>query len=456
MLIRFAVSNFLSFGEEAEFNTLTGSPRRLKEHIYSFGDLELLKMGAIYGPNGAGKSNLVKAIGLLQKIVLTGTWDKRDIRPFRLNPAFEKKPTTFEAEFVIQGNSLNYGLSIYKGVIQEEWLYKTHFGKREEMIFYRNLVNGETVLEVHNRYTATREDRIRIDLYASELVQDDKPLIKSLAEAKKLPMEEVKQAMLWFERHLAVIFPRSSAGFLLAPFIQSPAYKQFANDLLCSLQTGISALDIKTYDLYEFFGADDKSRADEIRERVMLAPEPGYILLRSASIGEEVIAIMENDKVVIKRLVSRHTSSSGTPVEFTLDEESDGTIRILDLIPALHDAIMTPSAIVVDEIDQSIHPHLLKMLVSKFASDSSTKGQFIFTTHESNLLDQSVFRQDEIWLTEKKNTGETTLYPLSEFDFRYDLDIRKGYLHGRFGAIPFMGDLEKLKWGAYAEEEQGL
>ena len=85
-----------------------------------------------------------------------------------------------------------------------------------------------------------------------------------------------------------------------------------------------------------------------------------------------------------------------------------------------------------------------------FINDNNTKGQLIFTTHDSNLLDQNIFRQDEIWFTEKKKTGETTMYPLSDFKIRHDLDIEKGYLKGRFGAIPFLGNLDNLNWHEYA------
>ena len=79
--------------------------------------------------------------------------------------------------------------------------------------------------------------------------------------------------------------------------------------------------------------------------------------------------------------------------------------------------------------------------------------QRLFTTHESNLLDLDIFRQDEIWFAEKNQEGATQFYPLSEFKIRYDLDIRKGYLNGRFGAIPFLENLEKLNQNTHAEEE---
>jgi AAA15 family ATPase/GTPase len=114
------------------------------------------------------------------------------------------------------------------------------------------------------------------------------------------------------------------------------------------------------------------------------------------------------------------------------------------------------SVVVIDEIDQSIHPSLLKSLIRKIMNEERMNGQLIFTTHESNLLDLDIFRQDEIWFAEKKSTGETSLYSMSDFKPRYDLDVRKGYLNGRFSAIPFLGNLMDLKWEQYAEEEQGV
>ena len=101
-----------------------------------------------------------------------------------------------------------------------------------------------------------------------------------------------------------------------------------------------------------------------------------------------------------------------------------------------------------------VHVNLLKELIAKFSRDNNTKGQLIFTTHESNLLDQDILRQDEIWFAEKNATGETGFYPLSDYDIRSDLDIRKGYLNGRFGAIPFLANLHDLNWDKYGTEQK--
>lgn len=362
----------------------------------------------------------------------------------------------FEVEFVMEEESYSYGIVILKGGISEEWLYRTHFGKKEELVFNRTVQEGKTKIEAHPDYYRTEEDRLRIKLYEEELLKDDQPLITLMAKAK-IAFKYIRRAYQWFDRHLMVIFPKTKPQFLLGRMLDQPGFQAFTNELASSLKTGIDKLELRTYDIEEFFGKDDEEYARKIKEEI-LKDETGnrFVQLKSAKVGEEILTMLENGKVVVKRLIAQHKNEKGEALNFTLEEESDGTLRLLELIPAIFQAIHFPSTIIIDEIDQSIHPYLLKELVAKFVKGKRTKGQFLFTTHESNLLDQSIFRQDEIWFAEKKPSGETALYPLSDFDIRFDLNIQKGYLNGRFGAIPFLGNLEDLNWDVYAEEEQGV
>ena len=140
-------------------------------------------------------------------------------------------------------------------------------------------------------------------------------------------------------------------------------------------------------------------------------------------------------------------------VLFDLDEESDGTVRLLDFVPAFRSVISKQKVFVIDEIERSIHPLLIKELVQKFSLDPNSKGQLIFSTHESNLLDQKIFRQDEIWFAEKNKDGSTDLYSLNDFKEHKTIDIQKGYLNGRYGSIPFLGNLQDLNWHDYDTNE---
>jgi AAA15 family ATPase/GTPase len=163
-----------------------------------------------------------------------------------------------------------------------------------------------------------------------------------------------------------------------------------------------------------------------------------------------VILMGEEGKLIVRKTISVHKDNIGDNVLFKLSEESDGTKRLLDFMPAFNNIIQQNFTYLIDEIDRSLHPSLLCMMIKKIMIDVTTKGQLIFTTHESNLLNLDIFRQDEIWFVEKdKKTGGTQMYSLSEFKPRYDLDIRKGYLKGRFGAIPFLANLQDLNWHKY-------
>ena len=164
--------------------------------------------------------------------------------------------------------------------------------------------------------------------------------------------------------------------------------------------------------------------------------------------------ISNSDEVISKRfdsIVTRlkpyslHSADNGKLVKFELDEESDGSWRLIDYIP-LFQILTSDSTVFIDEFERSIHPSLLKAMVRKILGpESNIKGQLIFSTHDCNLLDQTIFRQDEIWFVEKKE-GKTTMYPLTDFQIRQELDIKKGYINGRFGAIPFLGNLDNLNW----------
>lgn len=448
MLVRFIISNYLSFKDETEFNMLTGSVRRKKEHVYQFGDVELLKTAGIYGANGAGKSNLIRAMILMQAVVVEESGvDNFRFEAFRLNAQMKDIPTQMEIEFITENEMYDYGVAVFEGKIVEEWLYKTK-KKNDELVFERTLKDGQMKIKVHESLQKTPEDALRFKLYEEELLPDNQTLLGMLAKAKKV-LPDIKNVFDWFENKLTIIDQESKIYMLPLQYYYMPAFKDFADNLMKTLNTGVKGLKLKTLDINTYFGIDDVKQASEIKKRLRV-DNSKFEVIHEPDSNHVAFAVLENDKVVIKRLVTLHEDESQKGIEFEVEDESDGTQRLFDFTPAFFDIIYDNKTYIIDEIDQSLHPHLLKKLISKFVNDKTSKGQLIFTTHDSNLLDQNIFRQDEIWFVEKKKSGETTLYPLSEFKIRYDLDIEKGYLNGRFGAIPFLGNLDDLNWNAYA------
>lgn len=438
MLIRFIVENFLSFNKETEFNMLTGDIRRLPDHVYKFSKIDLLKSAVIYGANGAGKSNLIMAMELFQNIIVEQTVDfVRNDSYFRLADN-ENKPVKFEIEFLADGVGYAYGIQVLDYVIIEEWLFKLHFGKKpDEPIFERKLKkNGRGSLKLGPKYSLTPKDKLLAEVY-EDILENDKPFITLIKEKK---IKEIRQARSWLETGLLFLYPATQYAGLVQHFLNDIKFKEFTNEMISSFETGIREIDVQTIDFDLFFGEDNISEKERILKRV----KGGETIILGDN-GRSV-AVLEDGKAVVKKPVSYHVDSKGRKVKFELFEESDGTLRLIDFIPVLFVLINYSATVIIDEIDQSIHPSLLKEFISKVQNYPNKLGQLIFTTHESNLLDLELFRQDEIWFAEKNEGCETHFYALSDFDVRTDLDIRKGYLSGRFGAIPFLGNLKDLKW----------
>jgi len=445
MLIRFIAKNFLSFKDETEFNMLTGDVRRHPSHVYSFPKIDILKSAVIYGANGAGKSNLILAINFLSIILTEGSIDIFDDDvSFRLSDS-DPQPSTLEAEFIIDGVGYAYGISFIKNKIQEEWLYRLNYGKKGDDLIFERKVDKEGIVKINlaSKYLKTQKDRILIQVYEEDLLEPNVPFM-SLVKDKKF--KEINQAYKWIEKGLMVILPGMQYAGLTYSFIDDEDFKSFTNKMISRFDTGIKELDIQTLDFDQYFGEDNKNE----RERILKLIKSGE--MERVGDNKNAVAMMEDGKPVIKKVVSYHSTPSGKKVKFELFDESDGTLRLIDFVPVLYILERYPVTIIIDEIDQSIHPTLLKEFVAHIQDNPDKVGQLIFTTHESNLLDLDLFRQDEIWFAEKNKEGATHLYPLSEYNVRPDLDIRKGYLSGRFGAIPFLGDLKKLRLEEYAEE----
>lgn len=422
-----------------------------KDHVYKKNSLDLLKTAALYGANGAGKSNLVKAINLLQKIVIMGGRETlSEIKKYKLDRNYQELPSTFEIEFIKNDIVYLFGIEVQKNEISEEWLYKSGLNKiPDEIIFHRKGTEKNTEIRFSKDYYRTEKDKFNLEFVQDNLVKKNELLFEILSELKE-GFENVKDAYDWFINDLIIIFPHTKPGtFVLEVFLKSNSLKNFTNTSLSSFNTGVYSIDVRSFSFEEYLGSSNGDLQDTIRERLQRQP---MFSLSIEDGSDGIVAMKENGIPVFKRFTSIHKDLEGKLVEFILKEESDGTNRLIHFVPLLFGFLNSEIVILIDEIDQSIHPVLLKELVAKTVSDKESKGQFIFTTHEANLLDQSIFRRDEIWFVEK-DQGETKLYPLSDFDIRYDLDIRKGYLNGRFGAIPFMGDLQNLNWDQYAEAE---
>lgn len=451
MLVRLLVKNLFSFKELTEFNMLPGRFNRMPYHVYESNNIELLKLNAMYGANGAGKSNLIKSLALLSQFVETGSLPIEFlIETFKFSKESRLQDVYVGVEFIKEDVPYYYGITINQGIIVEEELQIGGLGKKDDYtLFLRTDQQGEKNLELtfSKEVMDDKEASVFPFFLKNEILERNQPVLFHMASRKNKVFDQFKKALQWFTHDLIPVMPNARPSGLTIHLEENPGFYQFASDVMQAFNTGIKSINIDTIPIEEFFGEADKQQAERITAELKANPEKIRPFLTA---HEEILFVLRQNKVVAKRLYFLHDTDGGI-AKFTAAEESDGTRRLLDYLPAFYAAIKSKQVYIIDEIERSIHPLLIKELISKFSHDPSTHGQLIFSTHESNLLDQEIFRPDEIWFAEKNKEGATEVYSLSEFKEHHTLDIRKGYLNGRYGGIPFLGNLKDLNWEKYAE-----
>jgi len=450
MLIRLIINNILSFGQEKEFNMLPMPRlRTFKEHRYSIDDFYILKMASIYGANGAGKSNLVKSILMLEDLIVkeSSLINFSENRRFKFSDTEESQ--VFIIEFFQEGKAFLYGLEILNNIIITEELYLSGLGKKDnKLLFERTTDEKSKKIILKTPLLSDDEGKILISIVEKNLAKPNKTIFKLLTSLDKPELQDIETALSWFTNSLVIVTPEAKPTALVHKIDTNNNFKIFTEDLMKSFHIGINKIGVEKKTLKEFFGENNLKELNEIMEK--LNDSKNKMIGLQINGNQEVIITKDNDdNIYVKKLQISHKGKNGTEVMFDLDEESDGTIRLLDFAPAFQDITLNKKVYVIDEIERSIHPLLIKELIDKFSKDNNSNGQLIFTTHESNLLDQSIFRQDEIWFAEKDKNGSTDLYSLSDFKEHNTIDIRKGYLLGRYGSIPFLGNLKDLNWHNY-------
>lgn len=447
MIVSFSVSNFRSFSSEETLslvasNRLSGSH---DEHAVPIpGSKEkVLRTAVLYGANGAGKSNLFNAVRYLRSVALgpRGKNSGTGRKPFRFAEV-QGEPSTFDLQFVAADRLYRFGFKADDHRIAEEWLFQV-VGNRQIPLYERTTdEDGKVTVEADGLKDAGEKVRA--------LATVGGPQNQSFLATVNATLGtsdfggELGQVLTWFTKSLKLIAPDAPFRALGHFLDLDPDFLSFAGAYLKSASTGIDHLEI----LKKEISKDDLGRLlpDRLASVVVrdLAEDENFAALRLVDGKELLVERKGDDHFRLIDVQAAHEHTAGEAVRLELREESDGTRRLLNLIPALYNSGLA-SVYVIDEIDRSLHPMLVKGFLGFFLKSSGCAScQIIVTTHESNLLDQDLLRRDEIWFAEKDQTAATRLYSLLDFKVRNDRDIRKGYLQGRFGAVPFLGGLERL------------
>jgi len=416
MLIEFNVQNFRSIKEEVTFSLVASADKSLDNNLIKTDLLRdnLLRSAVIYGANASGKSNFVLAFNSLKKFVMESHMFQKGTKinysPFKLDTKYLSKPSKFEVVFIKNNIKYIYGVSLNSEKIIDEYLYYYPEGRRA-LIFERRDTNNY-------RFTIDRKEQ----KFISEKTLDN---VLYLSNSTQLNYDTTSKAFDWFKDNFGIIGVTDHPQLIeytIHKLNENKKMKEFILKALIEADLGISDL----------FASVEAISIDEIpipiREQLkaIIPDSEGNLEMMDITTIHKVLDEIGNEKYV----------------EFDFEEESEGTKRLFSLIGPWIDSLNNGRVLIVDELDTKLH-HLLNVFLIKLFNDPTQNkynAQLIFTTHNTNLLDLDIFRRDQIWFTEKNpSKGSTDLYSLIEFRPRKDKNIQKGYLAGRYGAIPFIG-----------------
>lgn len=435
----------MSFRDAVEFNTFPSSKSHSHEwHKVKCGHVTALRMSAIYGANGAGKSNLLKCMDLLKEMVcsekLGDVFMPADLY-FKLDNDGKNKPSELAVEFYAGGEVFYYHLVFNQEKIFEEELLLSY--KNEDVpIFSRK--DNDVILAVESDSEKDKEEFLRVFADAMRrIIRPDMLVLSFFGQYYPDEFPVVKVAYEWI-RTLQVVLPAKRIGYLPHMLDEDTDFAGYVNNLLPELNTGISRLIVKK----EIIADSDAEGNPGLSMAIKAAKEqPGEPQMYKKTIFNDISNIVVEDGIIyLKTLVGLHKDADGSEVEISIDMESDGTRRLIEYMPLLLSVAKDDNVFIIDEIERSIHPIMIKTLMKRISENKEAKGQIIFTTHESCLLDQSIFRPDEIWFVQKDIDQSTRIYPLSDFNIHKTANIENGYLNGRYGGIPFLSNLSDLKW----------
>ena len=434
MLLRLIIENVSSFKEAVEFNTFPSSKSHSHgNHKMTCGHVTALRMSAIYGANGAGKSNLLFALRLLKSMVETESLRNISVYEslsFKLDEECINKPSGLAIEFYHNQKVFYYHVEFDRESVFLEELYLSERTKDVEL-FKRE----SSTISMNGDYFAKGFKTQFVEVL-DRLVRPDMLLLSFMGKYYSAEMPFVSEAYSWFVNKLEIILPDSTIHVVPHLFDSNILFSELVNSMMPELKTGISRLFVRKEELDEenIKGNDELLRL--IKQAKLHPGEPQ--IMKANWAGEISNVVSEEGKVYMKTLVAVHRMEDGKEINMAFASESDGTRRLVDYMPLFYAVTNEDKVYVVDEIERSIHPILIKSLMERLSHSEKASGQLIFSTHESGLLDQDIFRPDEIWFAQKDAEQATQLYPLSNFNIHKTANIENGYLNGRYGGIPFL------------------
>lgn len=422
MLLEFRVRNFRSMRDEQVLSLVAAKIKGKNSLINNTMPSgvknipALLKSAVVYGPNAGGKSNLIMALQYMRSIVVESASLMQPgqpfrVQPFRLDSESETTPTEFEITFVLDGIRYQYGFALTAQRVTNEFLLVYKAFKPQQ--WFERRYDPTTNADIYEFGPGLKGQKT---LWESAT----RPNALFLSMAVQLNSEQLRPVFEWFVNkllvfnHLNQITPNFSVEML-----RDPKGKQAILDFLTAADISIADINVVTRKV------------------------PGQTVHFDIAAGKTEVRTEEKE---INELQFHHVTEKGTAI-LGIADESNGTRILLSLSGPLINILQKGLTLIVDELDSSLHPLLVRRLVEFFHSPELNRNgaQLLFSTHDTSLLDPYLFRRDQIWFVEKDREQASRLYPLSDFSPRKYEALERGYLIGRYGALPFLGDLAGMK-----------
>ena len=450
MLVKIGVENFKSFNEAVELTMVSSSKIRTnKGHSVKINNTKLLKYGVIYGANASGKTNIVEFFRFFKQCVEGGIPIEATQIFCKSSKQNKNKKSVFEIQINIGKKFYAYGFEaiLSKRKVVGEWLYELCSDGTARLLFDREK-NERPVLGKDISLEETEATRFEIyaydfkeskTSYSSLFLSEMNRGKKYAPQSKLLFFEEVYE---WIQNNIIVITPNASLVDF-EYYYQDDSLK-LVNQLIQTFDTGISQVEIKKISMDELRNSIPKTSFERAMSHIkkgLEIKEDIETINMTMRVNNSFFNIemkgREEPKVTTIRL--QHNKSF---YDFGFEEESDGTRRIFDLMDMLlnkRDDVIY----VVDELERSLHPKLTAHFLQLFMElHANHRMQLLFTTHEASIMDQAIFRRDEIWFVERNAGSDSHIYSLDRFKERYDKVLSKAYLEGRYGAIPVFSSFE--------------
>lgn len=431
MLIQFSVKNFRSFRDTQTLNMVQGKGDEHRQtHVFApqaQGAGSLVRSAVVYGPNASGKSNLLRALNAMRQIVTHSAGSQRGEKlalvPFLFDELTSQEPTEFEAVFVVGDTRYQYGFAATQDRIHEEWLMAYPKGRMQRW-FARDeqQEHPDAVWEMGDKLIGQKQ-----------LWQEStRANALFLSTAVQLNSTQLQPVFDWFKNTLHVVPLDGWNPAFSTSLCENQTMKERIVAFLRAADLGV---------------ADIRIRKRAFDPRTLPADMP-------AALRQSIIEELDGKDMVDLKTV--HNTRQGGQVEIGLESESDGTQKFFSLTGPWLDTLDQGHVLVVDELHDNLHPHMVRFLVNLFHDPHTNpqNAQLIFSTHETSILSQEVFRRDQIWFCEKDQQQVSRLFSLSDFSPRKGLEnLERSYLSGRYGALPYLKQIDRAMDNQTAEQK---